>query len=450
MTSWHGIICIAASVIALGGCADRAPQQGAAPVAPAATASPPLAPPAARLAPDLGRSAFGASVARAVLTSPDVRIATSEIGSARAELVAAKGAFRPEFSTGLDLQSRYSSRSDSTNSSTSPYVRVSQLIYDGGVARNQRTAATAGVWQARDARLVQAAGAAMAAVEAHVGVLAAQEVLALTQQNLDTHRDYMTQIEERRSVGAGLESDVLTIRSRLADAETRAADAEAGLDQARAIYAEVFDTDPPALSAPPRAPALDWSTERTIAASPRMRSLEGQIEAAEARLRAVRAQQTPRVELGSTALRGDRGGADVVFDISVDYTFDTRQQSSAAIDRAEAELDGLRYEKDRLGRDIRRALDFLASDRTAGERRLTAARAAVEASEANVAAARDEFSIGRRSLLEVLDAQREFLEAQRTLVDARRERLLTGYQALALTGDILDAFGIALEPVVLP
>jgi adhesin transport system outer membrane protein len=61
-----------------------------------------------------------------------------------------------------------------------------------------------------------------------------------------------------------------------------------------------------------------------------------------------------------------------------------------------------------------------------------------------VAAARDEFSIGRRTLIEVLDAQRDFVRAQETVVSAQSEKIRTGYQALALTGDIIEAFAITL------
>jgi outer membrane protein TolC len=62
-----------------------------------------------------------------------------------------------------------------------------------------------------------------------------------------------------------------------------------------------------------------------------------------------------------------------------------------------------------------------------------------------VAAAGEEFTIGRRSLLDLLDAQRDFVLAQQTLIEAEEQLLLSGYAALALTGDILPAFGVALQ-----
>ncbi|MBE0455605.1 MAG: TolC family protein, partial [Roseovarius sp.] len=76
-----------------------------------------------------------------------------------------------------------------------------------------------------------------------------------------------------------------------------------------------------------------------------------------------------------------------------------------------------------------------------------AARQAVASNAASVEAAREQFGIGRRSMVDLLDAQRDFVRAQETLIRAELDRFLTDYAALALTGDILDLFDITLpEP----
>jgi len=72
----------------------------------------------------------------------------------------------------------------------------------------------------------------------------------------------------------------------------------------------------------------------------------------------------------------------------------------------------------------------------------------VNSNAASVDAAREQFSIGRRSMVDLLDAQRDFVRAEETLIRAEQERFLTDYAALALTGDILDLFDITLPEVV--
>jgi len=397
-----------------------------------------------RVSAAVGKTSFGRAVATAVVSHPDLSSSNALIASASADLESASGAFRPSVSVGANLATSYNTSSDSFDDSSGPYLRISQLIYDGGAARHNKMAAQASTVKARDDRMVSASSTAMAAVEAYLNVLAAQDMLGLVRRNLGTHRRFLNQVEERRRLGAGSESDVLIIRARLADAQTQVADAENSLDQARARYEETFGLVAGTLPRPPQAPTIDRTSEVAIYASPRMRAINSEYDVAVARELQAKAERAPSIEFGSTARQGNGGGADVKFDLSVNYSFDNRREAKAAIDRATAEVARVTAERERLHRDIKRALDFLASDRTAGSKRLRTARAAVAANRKTVDAALEEFTIGRRTLLEVLDAQRDYVRAQQTKVEADREHILTGYQALALTGDIIDAFGIYL------
>jgi outer membrane protein TolC len=137
-----------------------------------------------------------------------------------------------------------------------------------------------------------------------------------------------------------------------------------------------------------------------------------------------------------------RGGSSANLDVVYDPGAPGSHQ--ARIRAAEAQLDAVRAEREGLAREITRALADLRSDQRAGAARVAAAREAVTANRATVEASREEFSIGRRSLLGLLDAQRDLFEANETLIAAEREVALSGYAALALTGDILDVFAIKL------
>ncbi|MFU8899337.1 MAG: TolC family protein, partial [Roseinatronobacter sp.] len=146
--------------------------------------------------------------------------------------------------------------------------------------------------------------------------------------------------------------------------------------------------------------------------------------------------------IGMVEGRAQRGTSSANLDVVYDPGAPGSQQ--ARIRAAEAQLDAVRAEREGLARDIARALADLRSDQRAGAARVAAAREAVTANRATVDASREEFSIGRRSLLGLLDAQRDLFEANETLIAAEREVALSGYAALALTGDILDAFAISL------
>lgn len=403
--------------------------------------------PAPRLSSHLGDTGFGQSVAIAVRSHPDVRASTADIYVAQAQLQSAQGGYRPAVSVGAQAQQSLRGRS---GSGTVPYLRVSQVVYDGGAIRAERAAASSTVQQTYSSRLVTASTVSLDAVSAYLDVLTARRSLSLMQGNLARHREILELIEARRSAGAGGESDVLTARSRLANAETSVIEAQVDRDRAEARYLEVFGTPAPgAMPMPPQPPALPADIATAIETSPRMRALNASLAANEARLEEARAARRPRLELGANAEYED-GEADMLFDVAVSYRFDTRNALQAAVNRATADVQRLRAEQSSLSRDIRRSLDNVRSEAQAGAARLRSARSAVEANRENVAAAQDEFSIGRRSLLDLLEAQRDYIQAQATVIDAERQQVLTRYQALSLTGDIVEVFGIAFAELGAP
>ena len=130
-------------------------------------------------------------------------------------------------------------------------------------------------------------------------------------------------------------------------------------------------------------------------------------------------------------------------DLSFNYELDSTGQRRAAIAAAEAEVKEAEFAREQLVREIMRELGFIRSDQKAGAERLRAARIAATANADSVTASRAQFSIGRRSLIEILDAQRDYVNAQERLILAEQSFFLTNYAALSLTGDILDLLGIS-------
>lgn len=399
----------------------------------------------ARVPGGLADDAFGLAIARAVVTNPDLARSAADIRAARADHKAVDGAFRPDLSIGLSAGARQI-RSQSS-SDTSPFVRVSQLVYDAGAARADQTGAAARVLESRARQLETASSVTLETIEIYQKVITGRRLLELAQDNLRVLRGFADQIAERVRSGAGSTADNLTARSRVADAETRRVDAKARLERAGAEFRRLFAEAPGDLPPPAKAPRLPADEADVIRQSPRLRSASAALRAAEADLSAARARRLPAVELGATGRRAPGGGRDVGLDLTLNYSLDTRGERAAAIDAAQARVDAVQAERDTLLRDVREALAFVRADQVAGAARVAAAGQAAATNAESVAAAREQFSIGRRSLVDLLDAQRDYVRAVQTLILAEEERFLTDYAALALTGDILDVFAIPLPEV---
>ncbi len=397
----------------------------------------------ARVRDDVARTPFGRGVSSAVLDNPRLGASSADVRAAQAREDGEAGTFLPRFSLGATVATGIGAASGGR---ISPVAQVVQLIYDGGAAASRRIAARARVFESRGARLEVASALTLEAVEAWYSLIAARSRADLAARNEAAHRALLSQVEDRALAGAGGQADVLTARARLATATSRSVEARAQRDRAVAAFQQVFGTRPGRLTRPPNAPALPRSDEdELIAASPRILSLDASVAAGEADVASAQAARFPQVQLRGNAMRGAGGrGIDGDVDLQVDYDAGFPGQRAAAIRAAEARLESLLADRDSLARQIRRSLADLRTDQRAGAARLRAAREAVAANEATVEAAREQFSIGRRSLISLLDAQRDLFEASETLINAEFELAITGYAALALTGDILDAFAITL------
>jgi adhesin transport system outer membrane protein len=67
----------------------------------------------------------------------------------------------------------------------------------------------------------------------------------------------------------------------------------------------------------------------------------------------------------------------------------------------------------------------------------------MKSSRATAIAYAKQFDIGKRTLLDVLDAEAEAVNARADLVDAESDGLFAQYRILAATAQLVDSFGLA-------
>ena len=397
-----------------------------------------------RMRPVLADTDFGRTARRALLTHPSLMAGSARIDAAMAGVTAARAANAPRLSLGADVGANLLD-----GSAVAPgflVLQVSQLLFDAGATRNRIRAAEAGAIRETIERENAAAALGLTLAENWGEVQFQRLLLASAVENHAVHRDYLEQIETRLASGAGTEADVLTARSRAADAAMREITTRGQLERAEARFVEGFGAAPGRLSILPRAPRLPpGSAADFVAASPRIRSLDAEIAAARASAEAVRAARFPAVGLRLDATydpREDRTNA--VAGLNPRVEIGPGSERAAAINRAAARVTELEAERIAVERQILRSLAFLQSDQRSGQARVDAARVAVEANRIAVEASEQQFTIGRRTLTQLLDARRDLFLASEALALAERDLALSGYAALALTGDILDALGVLL------
>lgn len=407
------------------------------------------------------------TVALALQTNPEVGVVQAdreaidqELRQARAQYlpsVDVRAAYGPEFSNSPATRNR-DTRPPGGDASTTlmraeSQLTLSQMLFDGFATRSEVERQLARINSAAYRVQEAAEFIGLDAIEAHLDVLRNQELVELAEQNLAEHRRILGQVSQLERDGAIGIADVRQTEARVAAAQTALATANGNLRDAKAMYIRVVGIQPEDLDDPvPPRYALPESAEAAAAdaavSSPTVQIASADIGAAEADLTGSRSGYYPRVDLefGTSAnnnLDGIRGG-------NVD---------------AQALL-VLRYNLFRGGGDIAREREafarigearqqLLVARRAASEdarigynalitalERVEALRAAAVAQRATRDAYAQQFDLGQRSLLDLLDAENELFIARSNLVTAEYTATFAVYRVLAVTGDLLPTLDI--------
>ena len=400
--------------------------------------------------------AMKAAAQKAIATSPDV---TSRLNALRAAVNAidvARGAQLPH----LDLDARVGKARDtiSSVSATTSYsgvgVTVSQLLWDGLAVRSQ-VAQLGHDKLARWFDLVDATEqAALDATRAHEDVLRFRRLVELAEDNYVQHRFYHDQIQSRFRAGVGRGVDLEQAAARVALAESNLTTETANLHDVTARYLRVVGELPPAgkggstslaAAMPPSAgEAMNVALRDNAAISASIENLRS----ARSLVRNREAAYQPRIEARV------RAGAGHNFDNVTDQTRDTTAEIVATwnlfnggsdIARVRQQADLLNQAadlRDRACRDTRQTAGIAFND----TRKLAEQMAALDRNVLSIEKARDayrqQFDIGQRSLLDLLNAENELYTAKRAYANADFDLQVAQLRTLAAMQKLTTQLGL--------
>lgn len=407
-----------------------------------------------------GDSVLLRQVRDAVLNHPELAAGEQRIFGASAAVESARSGLRPRLQVGLDGGLRsgwrggsFSSSSASGNRSNA-FAALRQLMFDGGRTYSQVSSETARLRQTREDRIALAGDLAVRAVHAYLDVRDARVQESLAASDRLEHERLLAMIDERVRAGVAAESDGLLGRSRLADANARLTRASARTSETEAVFAEVFGLPPRDLPPPPRLRLPDDAAARArLADHPRLRGLDASIASLVAATDAARNSALPRLSLEVSARRFDRYSAtanglsnDEVFGgVVMDYDLYSGGAVEASVREAVARLAEVRHRRETTQRELRRVLELALAERAASTNAIAAARLSARANEASLMAAREQFTIGRRSVRELLDIQRERVSALANLNRVETDSVMAEFTIMSLSDGLLPLLGIAQE-----
>lgn len=333
---------------------------------------------------------------------------------------------------------------------------VSQILFDGWERSNDIYRNAARVNSAAARVLARADALALDAVEAFIDVQRHRRVLEIARKNVVRHQQLLGRARDQVKGGKVPESEVTQVRERIAAAEEVVERVRQSLLEADAKYLKVIGEQPRALDPAPKPRNLILSRSVLIDLGltdhPLMRAANADAEAARYAREQTYAGDYPSVSLEMRGMAGeDLGGTPgrdnelvgkVVLRWNLFEGFITRHRQLEASERLAQSL----AERDDRARSIVEEINRALAAYQTGLKRLEALQKQAESAREVVAAFEVEYTLSKRSLLDVLTAENTSFNARIQSVSTDAVNLVSAYRLLAATGRILTEFGIAAPP----
>lgn len=332
-------------------------------------------------------------------------------------------------------------------------LTLSQTIWDG-LATASRVDINKNKLGSVDNRLIDNAEAlGLDAVLAHIEVLRQREIVRLSEINVQQHESILGSQQERSRMGAASVSDVTQTQGRLARSQSTLTEARAALQVAEAAYFRLTGKMVPEALGPAEAPlttppSADAALADSQSSNPKVQALISDVRTSEAEIDLAKSGYHPVIyaEVGPTykdqveSSRDHEWGTAAMLRMS--WNLFNGGADVAAVKGASARSRQSRQELqnqiDELGRETRATWTQMLSAREQQRFFLSAIDYNVQTRDAYM----QQFLVGQRSLLDVLDAENELYSSSIQEVTSRMNDAGAQYRLLALGGKLLDSLGI--------
>lgn len=334
-------------------------------------------------------------------------------------------------------------------------VTLSQLLYDASGTRSRVRAATERAGAAVERYFDAGEQIGFRAAGAYLDVLANREIVAFAAQNVREHESVVQRVRRRAEAGGGSEADVSQAESRLALAQATLEQFRGIVRRSNAAYLEVIGADPGDLVRPLALtdavpPSEDHAVDEAVANNPTLRAASANLRASGQDLAGTRSSFWPRLSFELVGTRNENVGGvkgpntDVAGQLVLTYNLyggggDTSRKREAAIRIMEA-----RHREAETRRLVELATRTSSFGMETARDRLPQFQERAAAAEEVVSAYLQQFALGQRTLLDLLDVQVELFQSQVDLVNGEFNVLLSEYDVLARIGMLLDSLGTAV------
>lgn len=403
------------------------------------------------------------AVQSALSTNPEIRQAVANRVATQEERVQAQGLWYPrvsvEGSAGIRSLRNPTRRAigiaDTTLYPVEGDLIVDQLLFNSG-GREAEIKRQAARTDAAASRVEERSEfVALNVARTYIDYLLQQRLVAIAEDNATFHERLAGDLREGVSKGSISVADQQQAEERLQSARARVTEAKEDLETAGITFRTLTGMPIDSVSMPPDLSQFLPATLEEAEAlarqnNPRVQEALADLATSREEIRAARAEIGPRVNLEGRARAGHDidGFSGKTTDLQANVVLrwmlynggikeaNVREQQNRA-----DEVHGRLFERTRQAEEDTRA----AWNRLQNQSRLvTELETQGRITDDLLLSYREQFNIGRRSLLDVLDAQNTRYNVQAQVETARLAKLYAQYRVLAAANKLIEALGVSM------
>jgi outer membrane protein, adhesin transport system len=423
-----------------------------------------MAGPAQSALPDPLREA----IIEAINTNPEVQERWHDFLAAEEGRKVARGRFLPEVDLELSVAREYQDSDDFGNLSRDPVragLTLNQMIWDGFFT-------SADVKRLGHAKMVRyyelleaAEQAALEAIRAYADVERYRELVLLAEDTYRTHREIYDQVADLARTGVGRGVDLETATGRVALAESNLLTEIANLHDVSARFLRIVGRMPSedtvdmidVMSGDALPETVDEAVRAALMSNPAMSASVENVMSAYEQVRVGRSYYYPKLDFRAEVARDNALTSTFVEDDAESWVTDSTIglvlrlnlfrgfADQARIGQFVAESNLAKDKRENVCRNIRQTVAIAFNDIKVLEERLVYLDQHQLSSDRVRTAYLQQFNIGQRTLLDLLDTENEFFEARRAYVEGQFDYEVAKARALAGLGQLLTSLEIARD-----
>ena len=400
---------------------------------------------------------FESAIKQAVLENPRVKANWYEFEASREAQRVAQGRYYPSVDVNADIgrEERETPLVDFGDySRDATRFSITQMLFDGFQTREDvRRAGFEKLSQYYELqRASQEIG--LEAAQAYLDTLRFQQLVKFAEENYVYHRQVYDKIAERTGGGVSQGVDLEQAAARVALAESNLLTELTNLHDVRARFQRVVGDLPADNLTMPNVPSAmipelrSAALEQAYARSPEIDAAIENLRAAQAALNATNAPMMPRLDLRyRNEIEHDTDGLEGRYDIEALELVASYNLFRGGSDSARKREFYNRYnaaieQRKQACLNVRQNTMIAFNDIRALEQQVVYLERNKLSQDKTRKAYQDQFDIGQRTLLDLLDAQNEYFDTQRAYATAQTNLLAAKARTLANSGLLLDALSM--------